>query len=175
MGFYLDGEHAIEHALPMLEDPEHRIEKVADWPEPRCFAPYPLWGGLRAQLIMKEDGTTIDRSALGRLTSRAAPRLTFDALPAGTPVRIDGMRPDGGSIAFEIPDAPIAVLAEIGPDRAEVRPILDSIHVDAERSRVRFVFRAPFAYDLVRRERREVTIESTESLLRLLPPVRRAG
>lgn len=166
-GFYLSAEDADEKALPLLEDPEHRVARVDDWPRPRCFAPYPLEGAMRADLILR-DGTEVVREELPRLASRAMPALTFDALEPGMPVWLSGMRPGGAGFGFALPAAPLSVEVSVGADRAVLSPRLDSVDIDAEAAQARFVFRAPFGYDLVRRERRAVVVAPTPAFEAML-------
>jgi hypothetical protein len=164
MGFYLTADDAVEQPLPVLEDPAHRIEKVDDWPEPRCFAPYAMWGALRAQLVLKPDGKEIEKKDIPRITTRAVPLLTFDRIAPGTRITLAGMRPDGADLAFTVPEPPVALRVAIGPDLAHVEPTLDSVDIDAEAQTARFVYRAPFAYDLVKREQRRIDVEPTAAL-----------
>lgn len=153
-GFYL--EECEEGPLPLLENPDDRLRAFDHWPKPRCFAPYPLEGARRAELIV--EGERIRRSEIGRLSTRAAPELTFDSLEAGTPIVLGGMRPKGEPLAFSLPAPPFVGRLTVGPDEATVTPHLDAVDIDAEAAQVRLVYRAPFAYDLVRRERRELLV-----------------
>ena len=162
-GFYLGSGQAVDQPLPMLEDPDDRLRAIDHFPEPRCFAPYSVQGGLRAQLVTDEEGK-VRREDVPRLASRAAPALTFDEIPAGTPIRVRGMRPEGGELSFEVPPTPWAVMTRVGPDETEVEPRLDAVDVDAEATTVRFLFRASFTYDLVRYEEREVIVLAREAL-----------
>ena len=45
-GYYPDRKLAVDQPLPQLEDPEQLIQSPKDHPEPVCFAPYSLGGGL---------------------------------------------------------------------------------------------------------------------------------
>jgi hypothetical protein len=157
-GFYDSDEDAVGKPLPLLEDPDDRIGSASDWPRPRCFAPYPIEGAMRADLVLR-GGTEVLRDDLVRLATRAMPALTFDALDAGTPIEIRGMRADGAALTFSMPTAPMSVTASVGGDRSAVDARLDSADIDVEAGLVRFVFRAVFAYDLVRRERRAIAVE----------------
>lgn len=162
-GFYLAADRAVDQPLPMLEDPDDRLRAIDHYPEPRCFAPYSVKGGLRAKLVTDDEGN-IKRHDVPRLASRAAPALTFEDIPAGTPIRVRGMRPRGEELGFDVPPVPWAVNVAVGPDATEVEPRLDAVDVDAEAATVRFLFRATFDYDLVRYEERTVTAVPREAL-----------
>src|SRR6185295_6896186 len=88
-GYYLDRDEARDQPLPQLEHPEQLVERWDDRPEPACFAPYPLYGGLRGATVVRDK--EIDLTRVGRLPSRSAPRTTFDRLEPGTRIAIDGM------------------------------------------------------------------------------------
>ena len=77
-----------------------------------CFAPYPLWGALRAAHVLREG--QLDLSGIGKLGSRAAPRTTFDAIEAGAEIALSGMRPRGETLAFAAPPSPVAVELTVG-------------------------------------------------------------
>jgi len=166
MGFYLGSEQAREKPLPMLEDPDARISGIDDFPRPRCFAPYSTRGGMRAELILDEEGS-IRREDVPRLASRAAPALTFERLEPGTPVAVRGMRAGGEPLRFALPSAPFGVRVAVGPDALEVDATLDAVDIDAESATVRFLFRAAFDYDLVRYDERSIVVFPRESLASL--------
>ena len=50
-GFQVDLAAARDQPLPCLEHPEQRITAWDQHPEPVCFAPYPVWGGLRVAFV----------------------------------------------------------------------------------------------------------------------------
>lgn len=159
-GFLTDAARAIDQPLPQLEHPEQLIQRWDDHPEPVCFAPYPLWGGLRAAHVWHDQ--QFDPGGAGKLASRAAPRLTFDALPAGTRIALGGMRPGGAALVFEIPPPPVAVEVSVGRSSERLLPALDAVDIDAEAAEVRLLWRAQASYDLVQYEHRRARLLPTD-------------
>ncbi len=162
VGFYPDRADAIDRPLPQLEDPAAPIRSFPDRPDPVCFAPYPLHGGLRARSLL--DGERIDVARAGFALSRAAPRTTFDAIAPGTRVILEGMRPSGAALAFEIPRAPVTADVRIGDVHRRLSLHVDAIDIDAEASRVRVAYRALFAYALIQHEERTLRVEASPEL-----------
>lgn len=160
-GFYTDAARAVDRPLPQLEDPEHPIRRWDDRPEPVCFAPYPMWGGMRAEHVFK-DGN-LDMAGAKKLPNRGAPRSTFDAIEPGTPVALLGMRPGGGLLSFDVPAPPVAVDLWIGGRADRLLFAIDSVDIDAEASEVRFVYRTKVTYDLVQFELRQATLTPAET------------
>lgn len=159
-GFFTDEARALEQPLPQLEDPADFVRRWDDRPEPVCFAPYPLYGGMRAQYMMRD--RQIELSGVSKLGSRAAPRTTFDAVAAGTEIALSGMRPGGEVLAFAVPPSPVSVAVSVGGFSERLVPRLDAIDIDAEASEVRFVYRAKVTYGLVQFEARRAVLEPTE-------------
>lgn len=168
IGFYPERADAIDRPLPQLEDPAVLITSYRDRPDPVCFAPYPLHGGLRARSLLK--GGRVDLERRGLALSRAAPSTTFDALPPGTRVVLEGMRPSGAALAFTIPPAPLTAEVRVGDVTQRLALHVDAIDIDAETSRVRIAYRALFAYALVQHEERNLRVEANEQLASLLAP-----
>ena len=162
-GFYPDEARALHQPLPQIEHPEQLVRRWDDRPEPTCFAPYPVYGGLRAGFVLR-DGEVLDPRQAGKLASRAAPRATFDVIAPGTTIALEGMRPGGARIAFAVPPPPVWFDLRIG-DRAErLVPALDAVDIDAEALEVRLVYRAMFTYDLVEFEVRRLSVEPSPEL-----------
>jgi len=156
-GFYTTEEQAHHRPLPPLEHPEQLIERWGDRPEPVSFAPYPVHGGLRAKFVLGE-GATIDPSRVGWLASRAAPRTTFTAIPEGTPIALEGMRPRGAALAFTVPPPPVRFAMSVGEAESTITPSLDAVDIDAEAAEVRFCYRADVVFDLVKFELRRLSV-----------------
>lgn len=168
IGFYPERADAIDQPLPQLEDPEALITSYRDRPDPVCFAPYPLHGGMRARSVVIDDH--LDLEHRGRMLSRAAPRATFDDLPPGTRVVLEGMRPSGAALAFTLPPAPVTAEVQVGGVKQRLALHVDAVDIDAETSRVRIVYRALFAYALIQYEERNLRVEANEVLASLLAP-----
>jgi Uncharacterized protein conserved in bacteria (DUF2169) len=167
-GFYPERADAIDQPLPQLEDPEALITSYRDQPDPVCFAPYPLHGGMRARSIIQ--GEHLDMEHRGRMLSRAAPRTTFDDVPPGTRVVLEGMRPSGAALAFTIPPAPVTADVRVGGVKQRLALHVDAVDIDAETSRVRVVYRALFSYALIQYEERNLRVEASSALASLLAP-----
>jgi len=159
-GFYTNEARAVDQPLPQLEDPEVLVRRWDDRPEPVCFAPYPLWGGMRAQYMMKEK--QLDMTGVRKLGSRAAPRTTFDSLEPGTEIALAGMRPGGASLAFRVPPSPVVVEVSVGTRAETIVSRLDAIDIDAEAGEVRIVYRAKVTYGLVQFEERRAVLRPSE-------------
>jgi hypothetical protein len=160
VGFYPEHADAVEQPLPALEDASAPIARFGDRPTPACFAPYPIYGGLRAAVLAR-GSDEIAWAEHGRAMSRAAPWTTFAALPAGTRVAIEGMRARGEAIAFEVPEPPVDVDVVVGPHGARVALATDAVDVDAEAATVRVLWRAFFSYPLVRWQHRVTHVRAT--------------
>ncbi|EYF02270.1 DUF2169 domain-containing protein [Chondromyces apiculatus] len=158
-GFHTEAARAVGQPLPQLEDPAQRIQRWDDRPEPVCFAPYPLWGGLRSTYVW-HDGQ-LDPGGASKLGSRAAPRTTFEALPSGTRIALAGMRPGGEALVFEVPPPPVAVDVAVGARVERVLPHLDAIDIDAEAGEVRLLWRAEAIYELIQYELRRARLVAT--------------
>lgn len=163
-GFYRTRDQALLSPLPQLEHPEHLIQAWDDRPEPVCFAPYPLYGGMRAASIVRDK--RVDLGLLGRLPSKGAPRSTFASVPPGTAIRLEGMRPRGGVLAFTVPPPPAFVEVSVGAASVRVEPALDAVDIDADAGEVRLLHRATVRYGLVQYEQRTARIGMTEPLRR---------
>lgn len=156
-GFYRDPEAALHQPLPQLEHPDQLIKRWDDRPEPVCFAPYLLRGGLRAASLVRDQKVDFDR--LGRVASRSAPRTTFLDIPAGTRIGVEGMRPEKEILAFEVPSSPVAIAVMVGALERRVTPRLDAVDIDAEAGTVRLVYRSGFRYPLVAFDIRRARVE----------------
>ncbi|AUX40056.1 uncharacterized protein SOCE26_014520 [Sorangium cellulosum] len=163
-GFATDAARALDRPLPQLEHPEQLIRRWDDRPEPVCFAPYPLWGGLRAASVWHDQ--QFDPGGTSKLTSRAAPRTTFDAIPPGTRIALFGMRPGGEALVFEAPAPPVAVAVAVGGTSERIVPALDAVDIDAEAAEVRLLWRMSVSYGLVQLEHRRARLEATEDFPR---------
>jgi hypothetical protein len=166
VGFYPERADAIDQPLPQLEDPAAPIRSHRDQPDPVCFAPYPLHGGLRARALL--DGDKVDLARAGLALSRAAPSTTFAAVPPGTRVVLEGMRPAGAALAFVVPPPPMTADVTIGKVRQRLALHVDAIDIDAEQSRVRIAYRALFAYALIQHEERNLRVEASPELASML-------
>lgn len=161
IGYYTNEAHAIDSPLPRLENPEQPIQRWHDRPEPVCFAPYPLWGGLRANFVVQD--RTFDPGSIGKLSSRAAPRGTFDQIMPQTPIVLVGMCPDGSELSFAVPRSPCFVALHIGGASKNLALVPDAIDIDADMKEVRIVYRTTIRYPLIAFQARSASIELAKS------------
>ncbi len=166
-GFYTEPGGALDAPLPPLEDPDHLVQRWDDRPEPVCFAPYPMHGGLRRHFLVEND--VVDFTRHPHVLSRAAPRTTFGELAFGTRIAVSGMRPGGEILTFEIPEPPVTADAKVGKHVRRLTLYVDAIDIDAEAANVRIVYRALFSYPLVRYEQRSLYVLPTSKLDDYLP------
>lgn len=166
IGFYTEALGAVGEPLPHLEDPDHLIQKWDDRPEPVCFAPYPMYGGMRARTFT--DKGAVDFSRHGHVLSRAAPRTTFPEVPPGTRIGVTGMRPGGEVLTFEVPPPPITGDVTVGDRHRQLALYVDAVDIDAEAAVARIVYRALFSYPLVRYEKRNLYVRPSPDLEKLL-------
>lgn len=159
IGFYTSAAHALHQPLPQLEHPEQLVRSWDDRPEPVCFAPCPLWSGLRAAFVMRQG--QIDLPSVKRMPSRAAPRTTFDRIEPGTEIALLGMRPGGRPLQFLAPPPPAFVDLTVGAAVERAVSKIDAIDIDAEASEVRVLYRASVTYGLVQFEVRTARLEPT--------------
>ena len=155
IGFYPRREHALEQPLPALEDPDRLVRSWDDRPEPVCFAPYPLSGGMRVRSIFDEKDRKVDLSLVGRLFVRSGPRTTFDEIPVGTTITLEGMRPRGERLTLVVPPAPVAFEVRVGEVETTLVPSIDAVDLDAEAAEARLLWRVVYRYPLVQLETRE--------------------
>ncbi|MEZ4302564.1 MAG: DUF2169 domain-containing protein [Polyangiaceae bacterium] len=167
IGFYTEAPGAIGEPLPHLEDPDRLIRKWDDRPDPVCFAPYPMYGGMRARYVA--DKGVVDFSRHPHLLSRAAPLTTFSEVPPGTRIALSGMRAGQQILSFEVPRAPVLVDALIGDRHRRLDLYVDAVDIDADAAEARVVYRALFSYPLVRYEIRSLHVRPHPDLEKLLP------
>lgn len=105
-GFYPDEARALGNPLPQLEHPEQLLQRWDDRPEPVCFAPYPLWGGLRAVHVLR--GQRLNMVGGGKRSPRDS-RQAAGAIVPGASSALFGARASEGLVSFDVPRSPVAV------------------------------------------------------------------
>jgi hypothetical protein len=165
-GFYLSEEQADGAPLPNLEDPQHRVEKWNDQPDPFGTAPYPENGSLRPLNAVDFDAENLETPKLERISplffNRAHPRMIIEPSQAPKPgdeVVVSHVHPDG-DLRFAWPELPLHAHVQL-----EQRSYLFPLHVDqigilAEDRRVFLSCRVVFRYRLVPMERRRTTLHA---------------
>jgi len=182
-GFYLDEGSAENQALPNLEDPNHLIESIDDFPEPVGLGYYPLDGALRVKnaadhALSKVPVTGVKPGAappvlepgtkepirpnqlLPTFLNMAHPNMVIEVGKeprAGDVVRLSHGLHDG-DLDFVMPDLGMHVHVQLA-ERQYVFPLhLDQIGIVAGEGRVFFSLRCVFEYRVVKGERRRVTL-----------------
>src|SRR5262249_20062604 len=146
IGFYPDEARAAGRSLPNIELAEDRVQRWNDQPEPGGFSPCPELAALRAPPT--QEAYLDDPVAFALRSLHHAPgRLILPALPAGTPVRLEGL--GAGIVAFAAPPSPVRVVARAaeGSERREVRGEIRSVHLDADAGRIAVVHAHALAFD----------------------------
>lgn len=136
--------------VPNLEHPQHRLDAAGDRPPPRAFGPIaPHWQPRRGLQGTFDDEWQRTRMPLPPLD--ADPRAGQVAPPdqqypgvlaGGEPVEIRGVRRDGASLRFRLPKTRVTVRVHDGERVRDLQGLLDTLHVDADRSRVDLTWRA---------------------------------
>lgn len=168
-GFFVTEQQAKGSPLPQLESPNQRIKAWDDRPEPACFAPYPVWGGMRARAVFDGRDGKVDLARTPTLFSRAAPPQVFEDLPAGARVTLGGMLPGRERLSLTVPPPPVRASCRIGDEVTDLSMRLDAIDLFAEEREARFVYRAKHVYPLVQYELREMVCEGTPVLDAMIP------
>jgi hypothetical protein len=156
IGYYRDPASAKHAPLPNIELADQMIASWDDKPVPGCFVPCPSLVGLRLQtpallaLLKGSSAETTDRRvefsvrAALKVLHHAPGYLIFDALGAGTPIRLEGLgrRP----LSFDVPTPEAAVYLRRGREKTGVSGTLRSLHVDADQETVSCVVGHAFRY-----------------------------
>ena len=162
-GFHLDETEAEGGPLPNIEDPERRITRWDDRPEPVGWAPYPADGALRplhAARVEGEGASARYRGVAPTFFNQAAPRMILPAAEAPQPgeiVEVIGMRADG-RFRCALPDLAFHVDVALGDRRYRFPAHLDQLLLAPTLGALVLSYRAVFRYRMVPRERRSVTL-----------------
>lgn len=157
IGFYSDKESATGGRLPLVELADQPITKWTDRPLPGGFTPCPELPPLRHYRLKLSppparpgdrpspeaiDAVTIEGMLLS--IHHAPGYLVFDAVPAGTPIELQGAGKE--PIRFELPAPPARVQTRREKERKDLTPVARSVHVDADRRTVSCVHAYEFSY-----------------------------
>lgn len=152
-GYVLMAEHADGVPLPNVEDPENPVRSWEDRPKPAGLAPVPL-----ASLFTVDRGMEVDREAgtqrvKPEVFQAAHPRMTFEDVPAGTPVTLHGMT-EGGPLSFRVPDLRARVEVDLEDETHAVEGRVDTLCILPDESRFFLLHRSPFKYRVVPEQKR---------------------
>lgn len=183
-GFYLNEASAEGRPLPNLEDPNHLIRSIDDFPDPVGLGYYPIDGSLRVSSAVDHP---IAKVSVPKTRAPSSPMPDLTAATSG-PIRPDQLLPTffnmahpamileagkepkpgdfirlshgarDGDLAFLMPDLSRHVYVQL-EDRAYVFPmVIDQIGLVAGEGVVFFSLRCVFDYRLVRGERRHAAL-----------------
>jgi hypothetical protein len=144
-GYVLEEKDAAGKALPNLEDPQRRITRWNDRPDPVGFGICPMTCGLRLR-----NGITLNEQKQldgikPALFNSAFPDMIAKQVAPGDVVRVSNVLPTG-SLDFRVPAVPFEVRISID-NNAITRPmVIDQLGIESERSRVFITYRYPFRY-----------------------------
>jgi hypothetical protein len=144
-GFYLEEEEARGGPLPNLEEPDQRIARWTDRPEPAgvgiCRMPF----GPRLRR-----GTTFDdkgelRKVHAALFNAAFPRMIAPRALPGMRVAVAGVRADG-PLEITVPDLAFEARLRFGNDVHDEPLAIDQIGIEVEEARLFVSYRYAFRY-----------------------------
>jgi hypothetical protein len=165
VGYYLSEEKALGQPLPQIELAEGpAVRAWSDQPTVAGWGPYPCFWGIRAREGVDTSEISADNPVPNfkvRLNNNAHPALIAPELPAGSEIRIQGMRP--GDDVFAVP--PLRPVAEIsvGHERLETEGRLDGAFVWVDSSRLTVTYRGHFTYPYRSAERRVLRLRDASS------------
>ncbi|AKT42712.1 DUF2169 family type VI secretion system accessory protein [Chondromyces crocatus] len=152
-GFYLEAASAVDRPLPNLENPDERIQRWDDRPEPAGTTPIAITTSMR----MKRGASFDERGQVTELRpvlyNAAYPRLVAPRLKPGQTVRLTGVHPSG-PLSFQLPDARLFARVRFGDDVREVPLAIDQIGFELEAKRAFIAYRYPFRYTIHALQRR---------------------
>jgi hypothetical protein len=168
-GFYLEEAQAVAKPLPNLEDPDQRLTKWSDQPEPVVVTPCPMPNGLRLRNGLELDEQGGLRRIKPTLFNAAHPRMIAERVQPGDRVRLSGVT-GNGPLAFTVPPNNLLVRLTFDDEVYDFVPALDEIGIEVDRRRVFLAWRQPFRYVFYPQQKR-----SCELLLRpeSAPPEKR--
>jgi hypothetical protein len=138
-----------ERLLPNLEDPDDRIRKPTDEPEPKCWATLPLSSGLHTQRVLDGmDEDEITSEALIQqdgLLYRAHPDWVIERPPKNAQLLLVNAAP-GGRWDLTLPALRV-VFDYINDGRTATRELMPQMLVlYPEEKRLTLTYRKPFTY-----------------------------
>jgi len=176
-GFYLTEESAENGLLPCIEDPLAPVATWEDRPEPKGVGVTTMAFGPRVRRSVRFDEVEGHMVELRpTLYNSAFPDLVVprpdgggDAIPAGTPVTVHGVRPDG-PVHFVVPPSPLDVELRFEDDVFERTLALDQIGIEPDEGRMFLAWRYAFRYRLIPLQKRACILRATDDRLMAPPP-----
>jgi hypothetical protein len=165
IGYYLSEEKALGQPLPEIELGQGPpVREWSDQPQVAGWGPYPCFWGIRAREGIDVSEVTAENPVprfKARLNNNAHPALVTSQLPAGSDIRIRGMRPR--DIVFVVPDVRPVAEVTAGQQRSQVEGRLDGAFVWVDADRLTLTYRAHFTYPYRSEERRILRLRDAAS------------
>lgn len=152
-----------ERPLANLEDPARPVRRWDDAPRPLCWATVPMTSFLHVERGVGPVGAP-ERPQLDLtpgIHHRAHPDLVLTRPPAGAPVRVDGVRPDG-PWEFALPRLRVLVDYVLGAARGHDELMPHLLLLLPEEQRAVMVWRRVFEYPFRSGEERSLRLRTTE-------------
>ncbi|CAN5421278.1 DUF2169 domain-containing protein [soil metagenome] len=162
--------HIEGRALPQIEHPEQLIQSPEDRPAPAGWAPIaPSWSPRREFAGTYDDAWQTGRAPYlptdfdPRFLNTAPPGLVAPGfMTGGEAVAIQGCRPGGQPLAFELPVCTMSTVFRFRGQDIDITPKLDSVIIEPDHPRVQLVYRAELAVDKHLLKLGEVCVDCVE-------------
>lgn len=161
-GFYLEEDSALDGPLPNLEDPDDRISRWDDRPEPAGTGATTIQFGPRVRRGVEFDDETGRLSKLKpRFFNAAFPGMIVPELGPGDVVEVGGVRSEG-TLRVRIPPHRLFTRLRFGDATTEKELYVDQVGIEPDEDRVFIAYRYPFRYRLVELQERSCSLHDSE-------------
>ena len=147
-GYAIEEKSAEGRLLPNLEDPQHRIMRWDDRPDPVGFGVCPMTCGLRLRNGIVLDDKKQIQDLKPTLYNSAFPTMIAERVMPGDLVRVSGVLRTGRPLAFPIPAFKMVARLQFGKEVIERPLVIDQVGIEAEHNRIFVTYRYPFRYVL---------------------------
>jgi hypothetical protein len=145
-GYATEEKNAEGKLLPNLEDPQHRITRWDDRPDPVGFGMCPMTCGLRLRNGLVLDDKKQIQDLKPTLFNSAFPTMIAKQVVPGDPVRGSGVLCAGKPLVFQIPSFDLMVRLRFGNEIIERPLAIDQVGIESEHNRFFITYRYPFRY-----------------------------
>lgn len=145
-GYAIDERSAEGTRLPNLEDLRSPIRRWDDRPDPVGLGCCPITSGPRLRNALVLDGAGQLAELRPTFFNAAFPGMIARRVVPGDAVRVTGVGPGGGTLAFAVPDARLLVQLRFGEQAIERPLAVDQLGIEADQQRIFVTYRYPFRY-----------------------------
>jgi hypothetical protein len=145
-GYATEEKNAVGKLLPNFEDPQHRITRWDDRPDPVGFGMCAMTCGLRLRNGLVLDEKKQIRELKPSLFNSAFPAMIAPQVVAGDQVQVSGVLRTGRPLAFQIPPFNLRVRLRFGDEVIERPLAIDQVGIESEYNRFFLTYRYPFRY-----------------------------